>query len=114
MSSLEIAGLLRAVMVTLALFFLGSGHAIAGGTRLVLHLQTPAAALTCPDCIAPAQRRAIARAGVLLADPATDPVAALERFLSHGASLGGAGFSGLSVDLRRVGTADGKRHYLAI
>jgi hypothetical protein len=114
MSSLDFAGLLRAVVVTVALVFLGIGHADAGGTRLVLHLDTPAAALTCPDCIGLSQRQAIARAGVLLADAATDPVQALERLLSHGAGLGGAGFSGLSVDLRRVATAGDRRHYLAI
>lgn len=114
MSSLDFGELLRAVLVTLVLLPMGSGHATAGGTRLVLHLQAPAAALSCPDCIGPAQRQAVARAGALLADPLADPVATLERFFSHGASLGGTGFGGLSVDLRRLDPGDGGSHHLAL
>lgn len=114
MSSLDFVRPLRAVAVSLVLLSMAHGNANAAGTRLVLHLATPAAALTCPDCIVPSQRQAIARAGLLLGDPASDPVAALERLLSHGAGIGAAGFSGLSVDLRRLESAGATRHYLAI
>jgi hypothetical protein len=111
-AAFPLRAILLAASVTAALFMMCTSTARGRDVGVTIRLEAPAALLNCPNCLAPAQHRAMSTAASLLSDGPEAAVAA--PVLQLGVGIGTVAFAGFGLDLRRQSRSDAAVHYVAL